>query len=49
MVPGGALMRYSVPMPGDSLIPGKATETVALPNSVLSTVQVGEAAATRNR
>ena len=41
VVPGDALMRYTVPMPDDSLIPGKATETVALPDSVLSTVQVG--------
>ncbi|MYC37407.1 MAG: recombinase family protein [Chloroflexi bacterium] len=41
VVPGDALMRYTVPMPDDSLIPGKATETVALPDSVLSTVQIG--------
>ena len=41
VVPGDALMRYSAPMPDDSLIPRKATETVALPDSVLSTVQVG--------
>ena len=41
VVPGDALMRYTVPMPSDSLAPGKATDKVALPDAVLSTVQVG--------
>ena len=41
VVPGDALMRYTVPMPNDSLAPGKATEKVALPDTVLSTVHVG--------
>ena len=41
VVPGDALMRYTVPMPNDSLAPGKATDKVALPDAVLSTVQVG--------
>ena len=34
-------MRYTVPMPDDSLIPGRATEKVALNGSVLSTVHDG--------
>ena len=46
VMPGDALMRYTVPMPDDSLIPGKATETVALPESVLSTVHDGGAGQT---
>ena len=41
VVPGHALMRYTVPMPDDSLIPGKATETVALPDSILTNVHIG--------
>ena len=41
VVPGDALMRYTVPMPDDSLVPGKATEKVALPDAVLSTVHDG--------
>ena len=49
IVPGDALMRYTVPMPDDSLIPGKATETVALPESVLSTVHDGGPDCTKSR
>ena len=30
VMPGDALLRYTVPMPDDSLIPGRATEKVAL-------------------
>ena len=41
VVPGDALMRYTVPMPDDSRAPGKATEKVALPDAVLSTVHDG--------
>ena len=41
VVPGDALMRYTVPMPSDSLVPGKATDKVALPDAVLSTVHDG--------
>ena len=41
VMPGDALMRYPVPMPDDSLIPGRATEKVALNGSVLSTVHDG--------
>ena len=39
VMPGDALMRYTVPMPDDSLIPGRAAEKVALNGSVLSTVK----------
>ncbi len=41
VMPGDTLMRYTVPMRNDSLAPGKATDKVALPDAVLSTVQVG--------
>ena len=46
VMPGDALMRYTVPMPDDNLIPGKATETVTLPESVLSTWHDGAAGQT---
>ena len=36
VVPGDALMSYTVPMPDDSRAPGKATEKVALPGALLS-------------
>ena len=41
VMPGDALLRYTVPMPDDSLVPGRATEKVALNGSVLSTVHDG--------
>ncbi len=41
VMPGDALMRYTVPMPDDSLIPGRAAEKVALPDPVLSTMHDG--------
>ena len=41
VMPGNALMRYTVPMPDDSSIPGGVAEKVALNGSVLSTVQNG--------
>ena len=41
VVPGDALLRYTVPMPDDSLIPGRAAENVALNGSVLSTLPDG--------
>ena len=46
VMPGDALMRYTVPMPDDSLIPGRAAEKVALNGSVLSTVKNGGAGGT---
>ena len=48
VVPGDALMRYTVPMPDDSLVPGRVTEHVALPDSVLSTIQFGGPSRNRN-
>ena len=47
VVPGDALLRYTVPMSDDSLIPGRAAEMVALNGSVLSTLPDGGPA--RNR
>ena len=47
-MPGDALMRYTVPMPDDSMAPGKATEKVALPDAVLSTVHDGGDSRTGN-
>ena len=47
VMPGNALMRYTVPMPDDSLIPGRVAEQVALNGLVLSTVQNGGAGGTR--
>ena len=41
VMPDNALMRYTVPMPDDSLIPGKNVEDIALSGSVLATVPVG--------
>ena len=41
VIPGDALIRYTVPMPDDSFLPGGVTENMALDDSVLSTVQVG--------
>ena len=41
VMPGDALLRYTVPMPDDSLIPGRAAEKVALPAPVLSTMHDG--------
>ena len=40
VIPGDALIRYTVPMPDDSFLAGRATENVALDASVLSTVHV---------
>ncbi len=47
VMPGNALMRYTVPMPDDSSIPGGVAEKVALNGSVLSTVQNGGAGGIR--
>ena len=38
--PGNAVVRYSIPMPEDSRIPGKDAEDVALHGPVLSTVKL---------
>ena len=47
VTPNDALLRYTVPMPEDSLIPGGATEKVALDGAVLPTVKNGGAGGTR--
>ena len=39
VMPGNALMRYTIPMPDDSRIPGRNAEDMALDGSVLSTRQ----------
>ena len=41
VMPGDALMRYTIPMPDDSPIPGRNAEEMALNGSVLSTVKNG--------
>ena len=41
VMPGDALLRYTVPMPDDSLIPGRTAEKVTLPGSVLPTLPDG--------
>ena len=41
LLPGDALLRYTVPMPDDSLIPGRSAEKVALNGSVLPTLPDG--------
>ena len=38
-MPVNALMRYTAPMPDDSLIPGRVAEKVAMNGSVLSAVK----------
>ena len=41
VMPGNALMRYTIPMPDDSLVPGRDAEEMVLNGSVLSTVKNG--------
>ena len=45
--PGNAVVRYSIPMPQDSRIPGGVAEEVALHGPVLSTVKYGGAGGDR--
>ena len=45
--PGNAVVRYSIPMPEDSQIPGRDTEDVALHGPVLSTVKLSGASLRR--
>ena len=47
VAPGKATIRYTIPMPSDSRIPGKDTEEVALRSPVLSTVHDGGDRGTR--
>ena len=49
VVPDNALMRYTIPMPEDSRIPGRNAEDMALDGSVLSTVKNGGLKWTRTR
>ena len=49
VIPGDALIRYTVPMPDDSFLAGRATEKVALDASVLSTVHVSPPSRTELR
>ena len=41
VAPGSAVIRYSIPMPEDSRIPGRDVEEIALVEPVLSTVHYG--------
>ena len=41
VTPGNALLRYTIPMPDDSPIPGRNAEEMVLNGSVLSTVKNG--------
>ena len=47
MIPADAVVRYTVPMPDDSRIPGRDADEMALNGSVLSTVNLGGAEGTR--
>ena len=47
--PGNAVVRYSIPMPEDSRIPGKDAEDVALHGPVLSTVKLSGPDWTKSR
>ena len=47
VMPGDALVRYTIPMPDDSPIPGRNAEEMALNGSVLSTVKNGGPAGIR--
>ena len=41
VTPGNALMRYTIPMPVDSHVPGQKSEDMTLPGSVLSSLKNG--------
>ena len=49
VMPGDALLRYTIPMPDDSRTPGGNAEEMPLDGSVLSTVKIGGPAWTRTR
>ena len=49
VIPGDALVRYTVPMPDDSFLAGRAAENVPLDASILSTVHVGPPHWTKSR
>ena len=47
VAPGKATIRYTIPMPEDSPIPGQDAENLTLPNAVLPTVRLGTPERTR--
>ena len=49
VMPGDALLRYTIPMPDDSRIPGGNAEEMPLDGSVLSTVKIGGLDLTKSR
>ena len=49
VMPGDALLRYTIPMPDDSRIPGRNAEEMPLDGSVLSTVKIGGPDLTKSR
>ena len=49
VIPGDALICYTVPMPNDSFLAGRVTEKVALEDSILSTVHVSPPSCTVDR
>ena len=49
VIPGDALIRYTVPMPDDSLIPGKKAQEIPLNGSVVSSVKVSPPDLTKSR
>ena len=49
LLPDNAVVRYTVPMPDDSLIPGKKAQEIPLNGSVVSTVDVSPPDLTKSR
>ena len=49
LLPDNAVVRYTVPMPDDSLIPGKKAQEIPLNGSVVSTVDVSPPKRTRTK
>ena len=49
VMPGNAVVRYTIPMPDDSPIPGRDAEEMALHSPVLSTVKFGGPAGIRTQ
>ncbi len=47
VAPGKATIRYTIPMPQDSPIPGQDSESLTLPSAVLPTVRLGTPERTR--
>ena len=49
LLPDNAVVRYTVPMPDDSLIPGKKAQEIPLNGSVVSSVKVSPPTCTVDR